>query len=186
MIIVMGPGRCGTTFLARILNELGYSTGGHHEIFREKPLEIAEMGKKFPWPRVVKGTGALCKQLYEKSHEYEWNVEHIFYCYRKYDAMVRSHEKIKKGKGIYKGLTDEQLHDTLVEEIPNTLGLGLLQCAEFNCPTTLVKFPESALKPSYLHNRVCKLNPGILYGEVLEAHRKIYDPEKIRNETPNR
>ena len=73
MIVIMGPGRCGTTIVVRLLQAMGFDTGNAHEIFREKPHDELR-SPEFRWPRVVKGTGTLCMGLNKWAREGNWYI----------------------------------------------------------------------------------------------------------------
>jgi hypothetical protein len=181
MIVVMGPGRCGTTFLIQVLNALGFDTGGGHlEIFRELSSEIKEQGTKFDWPDAIKGTGYLCHELKEKADFYGWDVSYIFICYRQLDAMIKSriagvHRKPKKS---YDGMCDSELYELFKQQMPYTLGTALHQAAFFDCPVTLVKFPRSAKDIDYLYSVLSVLK--VTRGQVENASNSVLVSDNIR------
>jgi len=178
MIVIMGPGRCGTTFLIQMFTALGFDTAGRWEIFREERKEISRLGKKYPWPRVIKGTGALCQKLKKKADFYGWKLEHIYICYRQLEPMMNSRIARKSIPKSQRKKSPEEIREYFQGTIPRTLGHALHQAAFFDCPVTVVKFPRSATDMDYL----CSIfEPyGCTREQILEACFRVADRTKIR------
>ena len=177
MIVIMGPGRTGTTYLIEMFHALGVDSDGHLEIFREIPKEIKVQGKDFVWPEIIKGTGTLCMTLKEKSDYYGWDIEHILLCYRKLESAVNSRLARNPG-GVYRGMSQSEKQKAFEYDIPFALGYALHQIAFFDCDVTLVKFPRSAEDLGYLYSIFEQFE--YTYEEVVEAHEKVVDPGKLR------
>jgi len=177
-ILIMGAGRCGTTFLWELFKELGFDTGEEAEFFQNhKRLGIERV------PRVVKGTGGLCINLDKYVQQYALKIEHIFLCTRRLEPMVTSQVKMKHDKGIYEGVSSEDLQEILCEEIPGTFGKALLQIGEAGYPLSLVHFPKSAQDPDYLRSILKKSHAeGFDYLPLFyQAWNRVVKPELIRN-----
>jgi hypothetical protein len=175
MIVILGPGSCGTTLLIKIFIALGVDSGNALEIFREKKGEIRRLGINYPWPKIIKGTGMLCKKLKEKSDLYNWDIEYIFICYRQLDPMVRS--RIGK-KRIPKSARGKDLNNFFSQQIPHTLGQALHQAAFFDCPVTIIKFPRMATDIDYLQYSLRDFN--FSKEQLSNALESVLDSSKIR------
>lgn len=176
MIVVAGPGNCGTSYLIRVIHALGFDTGGHREIFREVPDEIDREGPAFNWPEAIKGTGTLCHGLKKKADLYGWDVSHIFVCYRQLAPMVESRVAMRPGRQ-YKDMTEEELRAAFERELPYTMGMLLHQVAFFDCSISLVKFPRSAEDIEYLCSILMPL--GVTPEQVEAARNEVFDPTRI-------
>jgi hypothetical protein len=178
MIVIMGPGRCGTTLIIRLLKEMGYDTGESHEIFRERREEIQD--PNFKWPKVVKGTGALCHNLNRWVKTRDWNVEVVIMCYRELDANVKSMMKKKKGRGIYKKLTPEQLEGRIAEEVPSTYKRAEEQIRVGGYRKVDIHFPKSAQDMEYCYSKLVEAVPDLDKEKFRRAWSEVVDPTLIR------
>lgn len=175
MIVIMGPGRCGTTFWIRLFQELGFDTGGCHEIFREKRTEIRD--PSFKWPYVIKGTGTLCVDLDRWVERCKWKVDYVYLCFRALEPNVRSMIKKKRGQGDYKGLTEEQLEKRIREEIPRGYDLARSQIS--NYAHSEVEFPRSALNREYAYECLSK-SVSVDFDKFVKVWNKVRDDKLIR------
>jgi len=178
MIVIMGPGQCGTTYFIQLFHALGVDPDGHLEIFREIPEEIKAKGKSFVWPEIIKGTGTLCVGLKDKSDYYGWDVEHIFFCYRQLDSMVRSRLGKRRITKEIRNLSKLEQYGALKTEIAATMGRGIDQLAHFDCPVTMVKFPKSLQDPDYRYSIFVPL--GYTEDQIDEAHDEVGEMTKLR------
>lgn len=178
MIIVMGPGRCGTTFWLRLFQDLGVDTGGCHEIFREKPREI--QNPDFQWPRVIKGTGTLCAGLNKWVENRGWEVEHVYLCVREIEANIKSMTKRKKGSREYKGLAPETLYAKIRDEILGGYGQALNQIVSAEYPFTIVKFPKSAQEIGYAYDKFREGPIQVSYKDFRDAWESVLDRRLLR------
>ena len=173
MIVILGPGRSGTTFLWELFRNLGYETGPHAEFLRAYSDEISK--NKIKFPKVIKGTGGLCVNFLK--HTKGHNIGHIFFCIRSFEPLLARQIKMKKNRGVYKGMTIPHLEKVLIEEIPRTVGLGLLNIIEH--PYSIVKFPESAQDPEYLFDIINKAGYCDDKNKFQEIWKKTVKPDLI-------
>lgn len=177
---IIGPGRSGTTFLWYLFKELGLDTGTEAEFFR-KWNDAIDHGEKLTYPLILKGTAGLCLNFNKYLERTGLEVAHIFFCVRRLEPMIVSHMKMKRGKGAYKGLDDSALEARLRQELPSTVGSGLLVSLEY--PSTQVEFPRSAEDSSYLYETLQKslILDGISKEKFVEAWSKVRNPKLLRN-----
>lgn len=178
-IIIYGPGRCGTTFLWELLNELGFETGREKEFFRKYSDEL-DRGESIDHPLVLKGTAGLARNLHKYLVRSNIRVGHIFLCVRALEPMLKSHIKKKRGHGIYRKMSDKQLEKHLREELPATIGAGLINALPYSY--TIAKFPDIAESSRYAYE---VLKPVLSSDqEDLDyfntAHSRAVKPELIR------
>src|SRR3990167_4050584 len=172
MIWIMGPGRCGTTFLWELFRNLGYDTGTEAEFLRANEGRLDWVS----FPRVIKGTGGLCINF--RKHTAGRPIEHVFLCVRAFEPMLESHLKMKYGRGQYKGLSLDELRSRLVEEIPATMGWGLLHA--FAYTYSIVIFPASALNSEYLYRVIYRAGYATDRDHFERAWQQTVKPELIR------
>ena len=177
MIVIMGPGRCGTTLIVRILQHMGYDTGGAHEIFREKRKEIRRQ-PRFKWPYVVKGTGTLCHGLNDWIREKGWDVEVVIFCVRNLEANIRSMIKKKKGHRLYR---QDNVEDIIREEVIRTYAAAREQLKEGKFPHVEIEFPRSAQDMEYCYMVLSSAINGLDRDKFVSAWVSIVNPAKIRN-----
>ena len=171
MIVIMGPGQCGTTYLIQMFHALGVDPGGHLEIFHEVRAKIKAEGKSFVWPDIIKGCGSFCVGLKDKADYYGWDIEHIFFCYRQFDSIARSRVAKRRIEKSLRGMEGDERHKAMVESIATVVGKGIDQLAYFNCPVTMVKFPDSLLKPDYRDAIFLPL--GYTKAQIDQAHDDV-------------
>lgn len=177
-VIILGPGRCGTTVLWYLLKEYGVDTGEEAEVIQNFRDELLSGKRRMPY--IVKGTGALSRNLNENLDRHKMSVDHIFFCVRRYEPMLASHIKKKKDTGKYKGLSLDALTDELSVELPETLGITLFNLIERNHPFTVIEFPRSAQDEQYCYD---KLTEGLSLDreQFSSAWRKTVNPNLIRH-----
>lgn len=175
----MGPGRCGTTLIIRLLQKMGYDTGGCHEIFREKPIEIRK--QEFVWPRVIKGTGTLCVNLNRWVKDNNWNVEVVILCVRKLESNIASMIRKKRSRGAYKGLTDEELEERIRQEVPAGYKQARANIKEGEYRYIEIEFPRSARDVEYCYNALHEAIPDLDKEKFITAWTDIVDQKLIRH-----
>lgn len=178
-LIITGTGRVGTTFLIQLFRALGEDTGGHDEIFRE--VAASERDKdSYQWPRVIKGTAYIGMQLRDKIKRYDWNVSHVFFCLRNIESTIISMKKQKRGKGVYKHLSNEEFEKRIEIEVPQGFKEIREELKKTGIPYTEIWFPKSAQDREYCYS---VLSPVLPYSkeEYYAAWEKSVKPEKIRN-----
>lgn len=166
MIVIMGPGRCGTTVVIRLFQAMGFDTGNAHEIFRERSHSELR-SSHFKWPRVIKGTGTLCVGLNKWADQGNWNIEVVILCVREYEEHVERMVKWKRGRGGYKGLTPEELEKRIRFELIEGYSEARKQISKEGCKLVEVEFPRLRESKDYCYS--------VLNGAVPEFTRKQFD-----------
>jgi hypothetical protein len=88
---------------------------------------------------------------------------------------------MSKNKGVYKGLNERQLNQTLKKNIPFGVGKLILTLQELNIPYTTIQFPNSAQDSKYCLAKLrCGL-PEIEEEKFLKAWNEVVKPNLIRN-----
>ena len=176
-IIVMGPGRCGTTFTIRLLKNLGLDTGGYLEIFRE--IKHEELTADFRWPRVLKGTGTLCASLNKWVSKCNWDVDVVFLCVRELESNIQSMLNFKQGKGVYKSLTAEVYESRIRREVEHSYKIARHQIATGGYRFTEIEFPKSVFDIGYCYSKF-KFVEDFKFGEFQKAWNLTVQPKKVR------
>lgn len=178
MIVIMGPGRCGTTLVVRVLQAMGYDTGGSHEIFRERRDEIAKGG--FPWPKVIKGTGTLCYGLNRWAGQEGWDIEMVILCRREIEANVRSMIKKKRNARGYRHHSPEELEKTIRFEVADAYKHAEEEIQQGGYRSITIDFPKSGRDSDYCYSRLKEAIPDLNRERFKEAWDEIVDPKLIR------
>lgn len=136
-IVVLGPGRCGTTAFVRLLHHLGYDIGDMNSYKRNLEWPIY----KSPVPYVIKSP-ALSTQLIDHVKEFDWKIDHAYILLRRFDPLMASHVDYKKLKSPSK----------LVERMEllcrRTLD-AILNCIELQISYTILEFPRWMVDREY-------------------------------------
>lgn len=179
VILIVGPGRSGTTFLYYLIKELGFDCGTYPEYFQGVKRGYLPNDGNIPY--VVKGTGAVCNNLDKYVDIFELNIKHTIVAMRNIESCARSQTKKKKNRGIYKNLNDEELYTQLkAQELPRTVGNLFFHLTEKEIPFTLVKFPKSAINSKYCYNRLKKIFPLKGYNAFYNSWKKTVVEDRIR------
>lgn len=180
MIVVMGPGRCGTTLAIEILIEMGFDSYGHKEIFREIPTNTLR-AKGYKWPNVVKGTGTLCKGLNRWAREGGWDIDVIILCTRKIEANIESMTAWKRGKGpVYRHLEPAQHEARIDKEVRESYKTARAQIAKSGARCVEIEFPRSATDMEYCYEKLNEALPGLGKEKFEAAWKEVVNPTKIR------
>lgn len=168
-ILITGSGDSGSTWLWRLMNELGYSgiVPGYTE---EACIELLKNShilerinkKEKDWPVTIKHTGGFLTNLHGHATKNSWKVGHVFAIIRTMDGALR---RAKKEGGISRKVlamdpidfewTDEDTRDFLFR---NRLWRGMGQlafsCAEHNYPLTILSFPRAISDVEYAWEKI--------------------------------
>lgn len=175
--LIAGPGRSGTTFLWRLLKELGYDTGEYPEYFRNQKEEAL----KGNLPYVVKGTAGLCHNLPDYVERFNLDVGHVIVALRNLESNVKSKAKSRKRDGAarFRNRTTKDLRDELRERIPLAVGRLWLHLTEGEHPHTVVLFPKSARDVDYCYYKITEAMGSIPYDKFVAAWEAVVDEELI-------
>jgi hypothetical protein len=182
--LIVGPGRSGTTFLWRLLKELGYDTGDKPEYFSHSKGEAA----KGNIPYVVKGVGGLAHNLPGFVKRYDLDVDHVIVALRGLEANIRSRReysknpKSKRHEQYYKNMSEEEHRDHFSNTLPKMVGRLMFSLIEGDHPYTIVVFPKSAQDVDYCYEKITAAMGDIPYDKFVEAWNKVVKPELIRSE----
>ncbi len=201
-IIISGAGKCGTSFIMRLLSELCEDTGWsplraemavekQHDFPFEWPIE---MGSAPDRPRILKHP-MMVRWLEDAAVHWNWDVKHVFACVRNPEdiaAHIYQHEKdnpITEIEGycertsFLKGaneITEAETREYLRMNAASCTGDLMLQVARMEVPFTLLLFPRTVKDPYYLYAMLAPVLHGVgLYERFEEAFNKIADPSKV-------
>lgn len=176
-VLIMGPGRCGSTFLFYLLKELGLDTGPHPEFLRwERTVEKLNRKEKVEFPTIIKHLGGFCLNLNDHIDRFGWSIKHIFFCLRRFEACLNSRvgmtmRRTRKSR--------EEATEIMMDEIPHTVGMGLFNLIERDHPFTVIRFPRSAQDPEYCYNKLSPILEDIDFETFKIAWEKTVDPSLI-------
>jgi len=185
-IIITGTGRTGTTFLVRLLTELGLDTGytrqswprdyfAHCEAGLERDILAADS------PYIVKNPG-LCGTLPALLSAGRLAVDHVLVPIRELSDAAQSRIRIGGANGkVPGGLTgtaDPAAQKGILAENFHRLMHTL---ADHDIPLTLLHFPRVALDCEYAFAKLHFLAPGVGRDPFDAAFRRVSRPELIHD-----
>ncbi len=186
-IIITGTGRAGTTFLVRLLTELGLNTGFDAKNWQESYDEHCCAGLEHDLgdpdaPTVIKNP-ELCRTLPALLREGKAPaIEHVLIPIRELESAARSRIRIGGGDGEIPGglwLTSDPAQQapalaTVFHDLIYTL-------AEAEIPFSLLAFPRFARDERYAFERLRFLFPDVPSEEFSRAFARISDPALIHS-----
>lgn len=180
-VIVMGPGRCGTSAFVRLLHNLGQETGYlDEEVNRDwgrkgAGLEWPIRGVKsvYPMPYIIKSP-ALSLDIPERMERWNWIIDHAYILVRDVDKIVNSRFERTRGRGYTATLNE--LEEQKVNAFLKTGG-ALLNCLKLNISYTIIEHPKWTLNKEYCRS---KLHWEPTKEEFDIAFNKSIDISKIR------
>ena len=199
-IIITGSGNCGTTFLIKLLSELGLDTGWTAEEVKEavkhRPTSSFEWpvrGERsllhLPQPYILKHPH-LCFDLRGRIERWDWNVEHVYVLLREWEHVAshkhqqyfgreeqpqRYRESFLK-EGI---LTDTEFKEYHEMKAASAIGNIMIPLVEDNIPHTFIMFPRMITDPVYLFYRLNVVLGEMRYTDFLEGFNKIADVKEV-------
>ncbi|MBX3735732.1 MAG: EF-hand domain-containing protein [Candidatus Didemnitutus sp.] len=189
-IIITGTGRAGTTFLVRLLTELGLDTGFTRENWREHVHAHCSAGMEKDLtapdaPRVVKDPD-LCERLPAILAEGRIVVEHALVPVR--DLASASASRVRIGADAPGGIVGtgdaRQQPAVLAERFHHLVETLVLH----DIPHTFLAFPRFACDAGYCYERLRFLLPGVSAEEFAVVFARVSDPKLIhdfRQSTPS-
>jgi hypothetical protein len=185
-IIITGTGRAGTTFLVRLLTELGLDTGFTRNNWREHVHAHCSAGLEKDLaapdaPRVVKDP-ELCERLPKILAEGRVVVEHALIPVRDLEDAAASRVRIGAGApGGLVGTIDAGQQRAVLAERFHHLVEALVK---HEIPHTFLAFPRFACDSTYCYERLRFLLPGVTATEFATVFARVADPTLIHQFKP--
>lgn len=182
-IIITGTGRAGTTFLVRLLTELGLDTGFTRENWREHVHAHCSAGMEKDLtapdaPRIVKDPD-LCERLPGILAEGRIAVEHALVPVR--DLASASASRVRIGAHAPGGIVGtedaRQQHAVLAERFHHLVET----LVQHDIPHTFLAFPRFACDAAYCHERLRFLLPDVSFEEFAAVFARVSDPKLIHD-----
>jgi len=186
-ILISGTGRAGTTFLVRLLSELGEDTGFENpeqgiDAISHAGLEVDLLSA--PMPRVVKSPFA-CENLVVALERKLYRVEHCFVPMRDLYSAAESRRRISRIRGnlnaneVPGGIWDTDRPEEQENELTHKFYHLMLTFAQYNIPHTLLEFPRLVNDCEYLWKCLSPVFPKIRKSEFFAAFHNLVRPEWI-------
>lgn len=182
-IIITGTGRAGTTFLVRLLTELGLDTGFSRDNWQRHVHAHCSAGMEWDLadpaaPRVVKNPD-LCERLGPLIASGRVAVERALVPVRDLDSASAS--RVRVGVGVPGGVvgTDDPAQQRAVlagrfHQLVETL-------AAHGIPVTFLHFPRFAVDAEYCYTQLESVLGGIGWVEFEAAFARVSNPELIHD-----
>ncbi len=185
-VIITGTGRAGTTFLVRLLTELGLDTGYTHQNWPRNYFTHCEAGLEHDLaepdaPYIVKNP-ALCETLEFILAEGRVVVDHAFIPIRDLDAVAFSRIRIGGANenvpgGLLKN-SDPSLQKAVLAEMFHRL---LHTIIARDIPHTFLLFPRFAHDADYAYARLRPILGHIPIETFREAFARVSNPALIHD-----
>ena len=185
--MISGTGRAGTTFLVRLLGELGENTGFENP--EERIDQICHAGLEvdllsIPMPRVVKSPFA-CEKLSLALERKLYKIEHCFVPMRDLFSAAESRRRISKIHGnlnantVPGGIWDTDRPEEQENELAQKFFHLMLTLARYNIPHTLLDFPRLVIDVDYLWRNISTVFPKIKKSHFYSAFHDLVRPEWV-------
>lgn len=185
-IIITGTGRAGTTFLVRLLTELGLDTGFTRENWQQHVHAHSAAGMEKDLlapdaPRIVKDPD-LCERLPAILAEGRVVVEHALVPVRALEAAAASRVRIgANSPGGLIGTDNAARQSAVLAERFHHLVETLVQ---YEIPHTFLAFPRFATDATYCYERLGFLIEGVTWPEFEAVFNRVADPKLIHQFKP--
>jgi hypothetical protein len=190
-VIITGTGRAGTTFLVRLLTELGLDTGYTRDTWREAYNSHCQAGLEHDLadpksPYIVKNPG-LCLELAVILAQGRIVIDHALVPVRDLESAARSRIRVGGGGGAVPGgmvHTDDpsQQKGALAEAFH-----GLIHTlAVYDIPHTLLHFPRFAQEPDYALAKLRFLLGDLSRERFHAAFARVAEPALIHDFSQDR
>jgi hypothetical protein len=186
-ILISGTGRAGTTFLVRLLGELGEDTGFTNPEEGIDPichggLEVDLL--TIPMPRVVKSPFA-CDKLAVALERQLYKVDHCIVPIRDLYSAAESRRRISKIHNNYGstkvqgGLWDVDKPEDQENVLTHKFYQLMLTLGRHSIPLTLLDFPRLVNDQEYLWERLSPVFPRIKKSDFSSAHNTLARPQWV-------
>lgn len=188
-IVITGVGRSGTTFLVKLLTELGFDTGfqpGEYPIF-----ENCNAGLEFNLcmnnaPFIVKDP-RLCDYLPRVVAEGKV-IKHAFVpirdldqaCKSRLSVQTRSRDILRERASVPRGLWDSTSEEEQNKVLAKKLYNLSYYLTDFEIPSTFIHFPRMIENRDYLYKKL-KEAFDIDYDDFLAAFDAVVEPESVHS-----
>jgi hypothetical protein len=185
-VIITGTGRAGTTFLVRLLTELGLDTGYTRRNWSRDYFTHCDAGLEHDLaglaaPYIVKNP-ALCDTLDPILADGRIVIDHAFIPIRELDAVAFSRIRVGGANesvpgGLLKNADPDRQKAVLAEmfhQLVHTL-------VAHDIPHTFLLFPRFACDPGYAYARLRLLLGHVPYHTFREAFLRVSNPALIHD-----
>jgi hypothetical protein len=188
-VIITGTGRAGTTFLVRVLTELGLDTGITRKNWDRKFYPDCNAGLEHnlldpETPYIVKNP-ALCETLPQALATGRFVIDHVYVPIRDLDTAAASRVRLGGANGSVPGGlwgTSEPAEQrrVLAESFHNLVHVLVVH----EIPHTFILFPRLVSDPAYLFARMAYVLQGISREDFDAAFSRIADPALVHEYAP--
>ena len=190
-IVITGTGRCGTTFLVRLLTRVGLDTGfpdSNELVFPNcnAGLEWDIMNPRAPY--IVKNPN-LCSRIDSILSSGKARVDHVIVPVRDLYQAAESRRDVQRRsasfpvnqKSVPGGIWG--CKDPLDQEqfLATNLHQLIVSLAKWNLPHTLLHFPRLAEDSDYLYSKLSPIFTGVLQNNFKNAFSEISKPSLIHS-----
>jgi len=168
-VLISGTGRAGTTFLVRLLGELGEDTGFLNPEQGIDPISHAGLEVDLltvPMPKVVKSPFA-CEKLSVALERKLYSVDHCFVPMRDLYSAAESRRRISRIHGnlnaneVRGGIWDAETPEKQENELAQKFFRLMLTLARHNTPLTILDFPRFVNDVEYLWRKMSPVFPKV-------------------------
>lgn len=168
-VLISGTGRAGTTFLVRLLGELGEDTGFLNPEQSIDPISHAGLEVDLlavPLPRVVKSPFA-CEKLAVALERKLYKVDHCFVPMRDLYSAAESRRRISRIHGnlnaneVPGGIWDVDGPEEQENELARKIYHLILTLSRYNIHHTLLDFPRFVNDAEYLWRKISPVFPKV-------------------------
>lgn len=188
-VIITGTGRAGTTFIVRLLTEIGCDTGFDCRSWKKSYSEHCCAGLEWDIlspaaPYIVKNP-RLCETLPSVLATGNFIIDHAIVPIRNLEAAALSRVRVGgQGGNVPGGLwktNDPSAQKAVLGEEFHRLMLTL---AEHDIPVTLMAFPQLVEDADYAFRKLSFLFPKVSRAQFSRAFARIARPELVHRFAP--
>ena len=186
-ILISGTGRAGTTFLVRLLGELGEDIGFLNPEQSIDPISHAGLEidlLTIPLPRVIKSPFA-CEKLAVALERKLYKVDHCLVPMRDLFAAAESRRRINRIHGNSDsnqwsgGIWDAEKPEEQENALAHKLYSLMLTLAQYSIPLTLLGFPRLVNDGEYLWKCLSPVFPRIKESNFSSVFANLAHPEWV-------
>lgn len=173
-VLIAGTGRAGTTFLVRLLTEIGLDTG-FDPATCYKHIAKSKGGLELHWSRshyIIKNP-LICDHIYEIHKEYM--IDMVYVPVRNLDEAAQSRIRWRgQDGGLWGTQESEKQRDILAMKLGNLIA-GLV---DLRISHVLMTFPLLVNDPFYTYTMMDVLLHNVRYDEYAGIFRRIANESK--------